>query len=106
MLVYPYRKNSATDETDGLQITMTPEKMADINQLMTDAGKARKPKFMLPGGNVMLVILDADKFQHIVSHHMLTLDIDIFAGWFQELQKKRVKKVIVRTLDGRNHPGE
>lgn len=101
MLAYPCRKNVATGETDALQITMTHEKMAEINQLMTDAGKVRKPKFVLPGENIMLVILDADKFCHIVSRLVLTLDDELLKGWFAELQEKGIKKVIVRTNDTR-----
>lgn len=102
MLAYPCRNNIATGEADALQITMTHEKMTEINQLMTDAGKARKPKFVLPGENIMLVVLDADKFCHIVSRLVLTLENDVLTSWLEELRQKGVKKVIVRTLDTRN----
>lgn len=101
MLAYPCRKNIATGEADALQITMTHEKMAEINQLMTDAGKVRKPKFVLPGENIMLVVLDADKFCHIVSRLVLTLENDVLTSWFAELQEKGIKRVIVRTADTR-----
>lgn len=101
MLVYPCRKNSATNETDALQITMTHDKMVEINLLLTEAGVARKPKFVLPGENIMLVVLDADKFCRIVSRLVLTLDDELLKGWFSELQEKGIKKVIVRTNDTR-----
>ncbi|MBD8234747.1 hypothetical protein IFU02_002725 (plasmid) [Pantoea agglomerans] len=104
MLVYPCRKNSATNETDALQITMTHDKMVEINLLLTEAGVARKPKITLPGENVMLVVLDASKFLYIAARLVLTLDDELLKGWFAELQDKGIKKVIVRTNDTRTKP--
>lgn len=101
MLAYPCRKNIATDETDAIKITMTHEKMVEINQLITEDGKARKPKFILPGENVMLVVLDAEKFRTIAARLVLTLDDDLLTSWFDELLEKGIKKVIIRTADTR-----